>query len=111
MINELFNKNFNFLKNISEGSVVAIISDFSASTINILIRLIVLKYNCWGLKKFMGKEYDGILRKTFVIENNKIIKFNNTKNNLLLQKFRLTKCPGIIFFSSGTTGSPTVDTS
>lgn len=37
-------------------------------------KTIINKYNCWGLKKFMGKEYDGILRKTFVIENNKIIK-------------------------------------
>lgn len=25
------------------------------------------KYGSWGLKKFMGKEYDGILRQTFII--------------------------------------------
>lgn len=25
------------------------------------------KYGCWGLKKFMGKEYMGILRVTFII--------------------------------------------
>ncbi|ATH08681.1 peroxiredoxin [Halobacteriovorax marinus] len=25
------------------------------------------KYGCWGLKKFMGKEYMGILRTTFII--------------------------------------------
>ena len=25
------------------------------------------KYGAWGLKKFMGKEYDGILRSTFII--------------------------------------------
>jgi peroxiredoxin Q/BCP len=37
-------------------------------------KTVINEYNCWGLKKFMGKEYDGILRKTFVIENNKIIK-------------------------------------
>ena len=40
---ELFEKEFDILKNISSGSVVAIIGDFSASTINILIRLIDLK--------------------------------------------------------------------
>ena len=25
------------------------------------------KYGAWGLKKFMGKEYEGILRETFII--------------------------------------------
>lgn len=25
------------------------------------------KYNSWGRKKFMGREYDGILRQTFII--------------------------------------------
>ena len=28
---------------------------------------IALKYGSWGRKKFMGKEYDGILRQTFII--------------------------------------------
>ena len=36
-------------------------------------KTIINAYQCWGLKKFMGREYDGILRKTFVIENIKII--------------------------------------
>ena len=37
-------------------------------------KTIINAYQCWGLKKFMGREYDGILRKTFVIENNNIVK-------------------------------------
>ena len=37
-------------------------------------KMVINAYQCWGLKKFMGREYDGILRKTFVIENNKIVK-------------------------------------
>ncbi|MCT4641525.1 MAG: thioredoxin-dependent thiol peroxidase [Bacteriovoracaceae bacterium] len=28
---------------------------------------IALKYGSWGRKKFMGKEYDGILRQSFII--------------------------------------------
>ena len=44
----------------------SLIADTEKSVIN--------AYQCWGLKKFMGKEYDGILRKTFVIENNTIVK-------------------------------------
>jgi len=33
--------------------------------------LTILKaYESWGRKKFMGKEFDGILRKTFIIDEN-----------------------------------------
>lgn len=35
---------------------------------------IILKaYEAWGRKKFMGREFDGILRKTYVIDENGII--------------------------------------
>ena len=45
---------------------------------------VILKaYDAWGRKKFMGKEYDGIIRKTFVIDENgtisDIIEKVNTK--------------------------------
>ena len=29
---------------------------------------VIQAYGAWGLKKFMGKEYEGIIRKTFVID-------------------------------------------
>ena len=44
----------------------SLIADTEKSVIN--------AYQCWGPKKFMGREYEGILRKTFVIENNTIVK-------------------------------------
>jgi len=28
------------------------------------------KYGCWGLKKFMGREYMGLIRTTFIIDKN-----------------------------------------
>ena len=31
---------------------------------------VIQDYNAWGLKKFMGKEYEGIIRKTYVIDEN-----------------------------------------
>jgi len=34
---------------------------------------ILKAYDAWGRKKFMGKEYDGIIRKTFVIDENGVI--------------------------------------
>lgn len=38
-------------------------------------------FGVWGLKKFMGKEYDGIHRKTFLIDENGVIEhvFNKFK--------------------------------
>ncbi len=30
-------------------------------------------FGVWGLKKFMGKEYDGIHRKTFVLDGNGVV--------------------------------------
>lgn len=36
-------------------------------------------YGVWGLKKFMGKEYDGIHRTTFVIDENGVIEEVITK--------------------------------
>lgn len=34
---------------------------------------VILSFGVWGPKKFMGKEYDGIHRTTFVIDENGII--------------------------------------
>ncbi len=28
---------------------------------------VIKSYGVWGRKKFMGREYDGIIRKTFII--------------------------------------------
>ena len=34
---------------------------------------VINAYGVWGLKKFMGREYDGIHRTTFVIDENAVI--------------------------------------
>jgi len=34
---------------------------------------VINAFGVWGLKKFMGKEYDGIHRKTFIINKNGIV--------------------------------------
>ena len=38
-----------------------------------------MAYGVWGLKKFMGKEYEGILRTTFIIDEEGIIEEVITK--------------------------------
>jgi peroxiredoxin Q/BCP len=40
---------------------------------------VINAYGVWGPKKFMGKEYDGINRTTFVIDENGIIEEIITK--------------------------------
>jgi len=42
---------------------------------------IIFKYGVWGKKKFMGKEYDGIFRTTFIISETGVIEEIITKVN------------------------------
>jgi len=76
--NELKNKNF---------EVVGVSADTSAKHLNFIAKYdlpfsliadtekeVIKAFGCWGLKKFMGREYEGIIRKTFVIENGTIVK-------------------------------------
>ncbi|TCK69227.1 peroxiredoxin Q/BCP [Winogradskyella wandonensis] len=42
-------------------------------------KTVIEAFGVWGLKKFMGKEYDGIHRTTFVIDENGIIENVITK--------------------------------
>ena len=42
-------------------------------------RIVINAYGVWGTKKFMGKDYDGIHRTTFVIDENGIIEDIITK--------------------------------
>ena len=41
---------------------------------------VIKAYGAWGKKKLYGKEYEGIIRTTFMIKNNKIIKVYNKVN-------------------------------
>jgi thioredoxin-dependent peroxiredoxin len=42
-------------------------------------KVVIKDYGVWGLKKFMGREYDGIFRTTFVISETGIIEDIITK--------------------------------
>jgi len=78
--------NYNELKN-KNYEVVGVSADTSAKHLNFIAKYdlpfsliadtdkeVIKAFGCWGLKKFMGREYEGIFRKTFVIENGKIVK-------------------------------------
>ena len=36
-------------------------------------KVMIRQFECWGLKKFMGREYEGIFRKTFIIDGEGVI--------------------------------------
>ncbi len=40
---------------------------------------IIKAFKCWGLKKFMGKEFDGVYRTTFLIDEKGVIEHVFTK--------------------------------
>ena len=40
---------------------------------------LIKAFGVWGLKKFMGKEYEGINRTTFVIDENGVVEHVITK--------------------------------
>lgn len=108
-VQDLFSKRFSILKNISCGDVVVVIGDFNASTINLLLRLIDLKAIIVPLTNETRPNHEYFFKEAcanYILENNKLKKLKNVKKNILLDKFRKHKSPGIIFFSSGTTGRP-----
>ena len=78
--------NYNELKN-NDFEVIGVSADNSAKHLKFIDKYdlpfsliadteksVINAYQCWGPKKFMGREYEGILRKTFVIDNNTIVK-------------------------------------
>jgi len=42
-------------------------------------RSVIEAFKCWGLKKFMGREYDGVYRTTFIIDGKGVIEHVFTK--------------------------------
>ena len=78
--------NYNELKN-TGFEVVGVSADTSSKHVKFIEKYdlpfsliadtekeVINAFACWGPKKFMGKEYEGILRKTFIIENDTILK-------------------------------------
>ena len=71
----------------SESSHLKFISKYNLS-FDLIVdesKSICKLYGVWGPKKFMGREYDGVHRTTFLIDENglidKIITKVNTKNH------------------------------
>jgi len=56
-------------------------------------KTVIKAYGVWGLKKFMGREYDGIHRTTFIIDENGLIEniINKVKTKVHAEQILFTE--------------------
>lgn len=97
------------LKLIKRGQVVAIIGDFDPHTICIFLRLVDIGAIIVPLTSGNSEQHSYFFQEALVdviIHYGKISFRQNSKNHPLLQKLRERKHPGLILFSTGTTGKP-----
>ncbi len=114
------NKSFSFsdfdnsslidLKMINKGDVVALVGDFEPQSIVTLLRLIDLGTIIVPLTKDTKNDHDYFFKSAGVdilIEDGKIDRIReNQKNHNYLNILREEGKPGLVLFSSGTTGKP-----
>lgn len=97
------------LDKINSGDVVALIGDFDEISIKTLLILIEKKTIIVPLTnntKSLHRYYFENACVNYIIENSQIKKNNLSKKNKLLEKFKKKREPGLVLFSSGTTGRP-----
>lgn len=94
---------------VKPGSLIAFESEFNFNSISFFISTIVENLIVIPLPKNQKKLLRLIPCKYYVnLKSNMIIKKNVKIKNKLLKKFQLKKTPGIIIFSSGSSGSPKI---
>lgn len=106
---EIYNSNSDHLNEIQEGEVVALIGDFNASSISNLLRLIDKKCIVVPLSPMTSDEHEYYFEMAEVnwkVENNNITRLRKGNCSNLLLELQQDHNPGLILFSSGTTGRP-----
>lgn len=97
------------LEEIKPGDVVALIGDFDAQTISILIALIDLCAVVVPLTTDTSERHEYLFEASlvdFVIEDGQVRRRQHSDTNHVLEALRLTSHPGLVLFTSGTTGLP-----
>ena len=99
------------IKNVKKGDVVALIGDYEPQSIAYLLKLIDQGCVVVPLTMDTEKQHDYFFESAqidWIIKNDKLEKYSfkkNTKHNLLSKLIDLGN-PGLVLFSSGTTGKP-----
>ena len=99
------------LENLKKGDVVALIGDFDPKSIATLLRLIDLDCIVVPLTEETKNQHDYFLKESkaqFVFNRNKMIRTINKQKikHPFLDKLRDDGNPGLILFTTGTTGKP-----
>ena len=107
--NEIINQTSIDLSQIKDGDVVALVGDFDPQTILTLLLLIDKKAIIAPLTKETKSQHEYFFKSAIVdivIENNQIRRIKNNNQHKLIEKLRANNNPGLILFSTGTTGHP-----
>ena len=96
---------------INEGDIVAIIGDFNPESIYTLLCLIEKRAIVVPISEETKEQHNYFLKESYsqyLFKENKLIKkISNTQlNHPLIDKLRNSRNAGLIFFTTGTTGSP-----
>ena len=108
-LNNVINKNFEHLKGIKQGDVVALIGDFNEITIADLLQLIERKVILVPLTSETMSDHHYFFdcaKVEWIVENGAARQIGTKKEQPLLEELRLRGNPGLILFSTGTTGRP-----
>jgi len=108
-IKDLINRKEAQIDAIKNGDVVALIGDFDPESISLLIKLIDKKVILVPLTNDTKNQHDyffDVAMVDFIISNGEIHKRNHNKKNDLVENLKIKNNPGLILFTSGTTGRP-----
>lgn len=107
---DVFNQDTTHLEGVRRGDIVAIIGDFDPVSISNLIRLIDLGAIIVPLTNDTKPMHSYFFENSFcdyVLEGNNLQHYqDNQKDNTLINDLRGKDSPGLILFSTGTTGRP-----
>ena len=107
---DLLSVNLEFLNEIKKGDIIALLGDFDILSIATLFKLLDIGAIVAPITSDTQNEhryFTDTIKPKFIIKNGKILsKFTETNDHDLVSKLRTKNQPGLIFFSTGTTGSP-----
>ena len=108
---DLMNIQIDGIENIKNGDVVSLISDFSPEGIFTLLSLLEKKAIVVPLTLDTKNQHSYFFensRAQYIFTNNKLTKVISEKklDHPLLEKIRIRESPGLILFTTGTTGRP-----
>jgi long-chain acyl-CoA synthetase len=108
-LNDVINRNFEHLKDIKQGDVVALIGDFNEYTIADLLQLIERKAILVPLTTGTMPDHHYFFdcaQVEWVVEHGIVRQIGGKIKHPLLNELRLRGNAGLILFSTGTTGRP-----